>query len=164
MSIVKWALIGILLLPLAELAGFLLIASLLGWLLASAALVGTSILGAVLLRQSGRRELARLQPAFRQDGIAALRLDYPPVAKLLGAILLVLPGFITGIVGAALFLPPLRGWAASALTKAVSATRPRGEGRRDPVLDLEPHEWHRIDRRGHGARKRRRRKTESSSC
>ena len=45
MSIVKWALIGILLLPLAGLAGFLLIASRLGWFLASVALVGTSILG-----------------------------------------------------------------------------------------------------------------------
>lgn len=163
MSIVKWALIGILLLPLAELAGFLLIASLLGWFLASVALVGTSILGVALLRQSGRRELAQLQPAFRQDGIAALRLDYPPVAKLLGAILLVLPGFITGIVGAALFLPPLRSWAASALTRAVSATRPH-DGRRDPVLDLEPDEWHRIDHRGRGGRKRRRRKAESGSC
>ena len=67
---------------------------------------GTSVLGVLLLRRRGSHELARLIDALRTDGIAALRLDTPGAAGLLGTLLLVLPGFITDIVGGALFLPP----------------------------------------------------------
>ena len=41
MSKLKWALIGLLALPAAELAGFLLVAILIGWLWATVALVST---------------------------------------------------------------------------------------------------------------------------
>src|SRR5438105_2896927 len=95
MSLVKCVLIGLLVLPPAELAGFLLVALLVGWLWAGLAFIGTSVLGVALLKRSGRHELARLTDAVRNDGIAALRLDSPGAAALLGAVLLVLPGFIT---------------------------------------------------------------------
>jgi UPF0716 family protein affecting phage T7 exclusion len=60
----------------------------------------------------------------------------------LGGILLVFPGFITDILGAALYLPAPRRWAAGKL-----ALRPRRTGRRgrdDRVVDLEPGEWRRL--------------------
>jgi UPF0716 protein FxsA len=162
MFIVKWVLIGLLLLPLAELAAFVLAGNLIGWFSATVALVGTSIVGALLLRHTGARELRRLRLALREGGIPALHLDYPPVARLVGAILLVVPGFITGIAGAALFLPPLRTWAASALLKAMTAPRQRGGN--DPVVDLEPDEWRRIADRGPGRKKRGRPKAKHGSC
>src|SRR6266849_8621075 len=87
LSLMNWALIGVLVLPAAELAAFLLAAMWIGWLWAGLAFVATSVLGVILLRRSGRREFARLTDALRNDGIAALRLDSPAVATLLGAIL-----------------------------------------------------------------------------
>ena len=143
MSMLKWALIGLLALPAAELAGFLLVAISIGWLWATIALVSTSALGIALLRRSGRHAFGRLTQALRNDGIAALRLDSPAVATLLGAALLVLPGFITDVVGGALFLPRFRKWAARRLGNVTSAARPGNRGR-DPVIDLEPGEWRRI--------------------
>ena len=143
MSMLKWALIGLLALPAAELAGFLLVAIAIGWLWATVALVSTSALGIALLRRRGRHALGRLTEALRNDGIAALRLDSPAVASLLGAALLVLPGFITDVVGGALFLPSFRKWAASTLGNATSAARQSNRGG-DPIIDLEPGEWHRI--------------------
>jgi UPF0716 protein FxsA len=144
MSLVKWALFGLLVLPGAELVGLLLMVMLLGWFWAALAFVGTSVLGVLLLRRRGSHELARLIGALRTDGIAALRLDTPGAAGLLGTLLLVLPGFITDIVGGALFLPPFRRWAAGALAKAAAA-RKRADGQRDRIIDLEPGEWHQIE-------------------
>jgi UPF0716 protein FxsA len=164
MSMLKWALIGLLALPAAELAGFLLVAVSIGWLWATVALVGTSALGIALLRRRGRHALGRLTEALRNDGIGALRLDSPAVASLLGAVLLVLPGFITDVVGGALFLPAFRKWAASTLGSITSAARQGNRGR-DPVIDLEPGEWRRIGdhRRGEGERAQRRSKRQTKS-
>ena len=162
MSKLKWALIGLLALPTAEFAGFLLVAISIGWLWATVALVSTSALGIALLRHRGRHALGRLMEALRNDGIAALRLDSPAVASLLGAALLVLPGFITDVVGGALFLPAFRNWAAGMLGNVTSAARQGNRGR-DPIIDLEPGEWRRISdhRRGEGKRTQRRSKRES---
>ena len=162
MSMLKWALIGLLALPAAEFAGFLLVAISIGWLWATVALVSTSALGIALLRHRGRHALGRLMEALRNDGIAALRLDSPAVATLLGAALLVLPGFITDVVGGALFLPRFRKWAATTLENSTRAAR-QGHRGRDTIIDLEPGEWRRIgdQQRGEGKRAQRRSEREN---
>ena len=149
MSLVKWAFIGLLALPAAEILGFLLVAALIGWLWAVIAFVATSVLGVTLLKRTGRRDLARLADALRDDGVAALHLESPGVASMLGALLLVFPGFVTDVLGAALFVPALRRWAAAALAKAVNKAveerdRKHRHGPQDSIIDLEPGEWHQI--------------------
>jgi UPF0716 protein FxsA len=150
MSLVKWTFIGLAALPAAELLAFILVAALIGWLWTAALFVATSVVGVLLLRKSGRADLDRVRNAFARDGIRAIRLETPGVAPVIGGILLVFPGFITDILGAALYLPPLRRWAAGKL-----ATRRRRAGRRrdNHVIDLEPGEWHHLP-----DRRRRRRK------
>ncbi|MEA2937593.1 MAG: FxsA cytoplasmic rane protein, partial [Alphaproteobacteria bacterium] len=59
MSLLKWTFIGLLLLPVAEMAVFLLVAAMIGWLWAVALFVATSLAGVLLLRQTGRAELER---------------------------------------------------------------------------------------------------------
>jgi UPF0716 protein FxsA len=149
MSLVKWIFIGLLVLPAAELLALVLVAALIGWLATIALFVATSIMGLLLLRRSGRTDLARLRQAFAQDGIRAIRLETPGMASVLGGILLLFPGFITDALGAALFVPALRRWAAGKLATSVPRPRRRRDGR---VIDLEPGEWHRIPdrRRGRG--------------
>jgi UPF0716 protein FxsA len=153
MSLVKWAFLAALLLPAAELAALLLIAALIGWLPAIALFLGTSAVGILLLRQSGRTDLDRMRLAFAQDGWRALHLETPGFAAMLGGILLVFPGFITDILGAALLLPAFRRWAATMLGRAASARRSDRS-----VIDLEPGEWHQIpDRKPRRGRKPNRR-------
>jgi UPF0716 protein FxsA len=148
MSLVKWTFIVLIGLPAAEILGFLLVAALIGWVRAGVALVATSILGILLLRRSGRRDLARLVDGLRRNGIAALRLDSPAAATMLGTILLILPGFITDLVGATLFVPALRRWAAARLPQQTrSRAPPHGQTAHDRVIDLEPGEWHRVSDR-----------------
>jgi UPF0716 protein FxsA len=151
--LVKWTLIGLLVLPAAELFAFFLVAALIGWLWAAGLFIATSILGALLLRRFGRADLDRLRTAFARDGIRALHLETPGMATMLGGILLIFPGFITDLLGAALLLPTVRRWAAAKL--ATFARSSRRTPRDDRVIELEPSEWHQIPDRG----RRRRRKS-----
>src|SRR5262249_44626238 len=116
MSLVKWGFILLIGLPAAEVAAFLLVAALIGWLAAAILLVAPSLVGVMLRRRSGG-ELARFRAAFARDGLRALHLESPGAAALLGGILLLFPGFITDILGAGLLVPPLRRWAGARLAK-----------------------------------------------
>ena len=153
MSLVKWTLIGLLVLPAAELFAFLLMAALIGWWWAAGLFIATSIVGVLLLRRFGRADLDRLRTAFARNGIRALHLETPGMATMLGGILLIFPGFITDLLGAALLLPAVRRWAAAKL--ATFARGSRRTPRDDRVIELEPGEWHQIPDRG----RRRRRKS-----
>ena len=142
MLLVKWAFIGLLVLPAAELVAFLLVAALIGWLWAVVLFVATSVAGVLLLRRSGRANLDRFRAAFAQDGIRAVHLESPGVAAMLGGILLVFPGFITDLLGAGLLVPVIRRWAGR---KLATARRNRRRSQRDDhVIDLTPTEWHQI--------------------
>src|SRR5215510_5337962 len=111
MSLVKWTIIGLLVLPAAEFVAFFLVAALIGWLWAAGLFIATSIAGVLLLRRFGRADLDRLRTAFARDGVRALHLETPGVATMVGGILLIFPGFITDVLGAALLLPAVRRWA-----------------------------------------------------
>jgi UPF0716 protein FxsA len=106
----------------------------------------------LLLRRFGRADLDRLRTAFAQEGIRALHLETPGVATMVGAILLIFPGFITDFLGAALFLPAARRWIAAKF--ATLARSSRHTPRDAHVIELEPGEWHQIP----DPRRRRRRK------
>ena len=153
MSLVKWTLIGLLVLPAAELLAFFLMAALIGWLWAASLFIATSIVGVLLLRRFGRADLDRLRTAFARDGVRALHLETPGVATMVSGILLIFPGFITDLLGAALLLPAVRRWTAAKF--ATLARSSRRTPRDDRVIELEPGEWHQIPDRG----RRRRRKS-----
>ena len=145
-SLVKWTLIGLLVLPAAELLAFFLMAALIGWFWAAGLFIATSIVGVLLLRRFGRADLDRLRTAFARDGIRALHLETPGMATMLGGILLIFPGFITDLLGAALLLPAVRRWAAAKF--ATLARSSRRTPRDDRVIELEPGEWHQIPDQG----------------
>ena len=152
MSLVKWAFIGLIALPAAELLALIMVASLIGWLRAAALFIGTSVVGVLLLRKSGRADLARFRAAFAQQGMRAVHLETPGVATIIGGILLTFPGFITDLVGAALFLPAIRRWAAA---RFATLARYNRRGRRDTrIIDLEPTEWHQIPDQRRGRRRK----------
>jgi UPF0716 protein FxsA len=63
MSLVKWIFVGLLLLPAAEIAVFVLFAMLIGWLWTILLFLATSAVGIWLLRRSGRDNLDRSDTA-----------------------------------------------------------------------------------------------------
>ena len=77
MSLVRWAFIGLLVLPGAEMLVFVLVGAAIGWLKAVILLVTPSIIGVMLLKRSASREVARLARVLRTEGMFALRLDLP---------------------------------------------------------------------------------------
>ncbi|AEV83692.1 hypothetical protein ACWT_2749 [Actinoplanes sp. SE50] len=98
------------LLSLAEVAVFLTVAHLIGAGWAFLLLAAFTLAGFALLRREGIRGWR----AFQQSAAAGR----PPGAEVTGslvglggALLLALPGFVTGIAGVLLLLPPLRGMA-----------------------------------------------------
>jgi UPF0716 protein FxsA len=144
MSLVKWAFVGVLLLPAAEIAAFLLVALAIGWFWAVCLFLATSILGVFVLRRVGRRDLDRLRSILARDGLAAIGLDSPGIGSAVGGFLLVIPGFITDIVGALLLFPPIRRRFSAATGRAIDSRRPQ---QRPAVIDLTPEEWRQISER-----------------
>jgi UPF0716 protein FxsA len=154
MSLVKWVFIAVILLPVAEIGVFIVMVLSVGWLWTLALFLATSLIGVLLLRHSGRQKLNEFRAALAQDGVRAIHLESPGLAPMLGGILLVLPGFITDVLGAALVLPPVRRWAGAAIGRALR------ERRRDPhapaVIDLPPDQWKELPKAKIEDRRRRR--------
>jgi len=156
MSLVKWAFIIFVMLPVAEIGAFILVALMIGWLWTTVLFLATSLAGIALLRRSGRSDLGRFRDALGRDGLRAVHLETPGFAAMLGGILLVFPGFITDLLGAALLVPSFRRWASRALRNSARKRRRRRD--RTPVIDLEPDQWQRLpDRSPKGQRKSKRR-------
>ncbi|KHL11142.1 UPF0716 protein FxsA [Mumia flava] len=102
---------GLILLPVVEIAVALAVARLIGGGLTLLALVGLSVLGVVVLRTVSRRAWRELReaaraPAGTAPGVGSRTGDRGLLA--LSGLLLVLPGFLTALVGLVLLLPPVR--------------------------------------------------------
>jgi UPF0716 protein FxsA len=132
--------LGLLLLPFAEVAGFLLVAWAVGFVAALTLMVLTSLAGALVLRGTGRGTLAQASAALRAGPSDGTRVS-SDVGRAIAGILLVLPGFVTDLMGAALLVGPIRRRLGTALRRGPG--RPRSaEG--PGVIDLAPDEWRRI--------------------
>ena len=108
---------ALLLLALLELTVFVLVGRAVGFGAAVLLVFGASLLGLVLLRREGMRAWR----GFR----AAAQAGRPPGAEvtdglvgLLGALLLALPGLVSGVVGLLLLVPPLRRLAGGGVRRA----------------------------------------------
>ena len=110
MSLVKWAIFGLLMLPFVEIAIFVAVALKLGVLAALALAILTSLAGMAVIRHAGQREVARVRDAFGDRTISRVELDGRGFLTVLGGFLLLLPGFMTDILGLLLLLPPTQHW------------------------------------------------------
>jgi UPF0716 protein FxsA len=141
MPLVKWTFLALLLLPAAELAVFILVAQAIGWLWALALCLATSFAGAILLR-AARDGLTRFRAVLSDDGMRRVQLEGGGFGLLLAGFLLLLPGFITDILGLLLLVPAVRRAAAAAIAQAF---RKRwGGAPQDAVVDLPPDQWRQV--------------------
>jgi len=142
MSLLKWAIFGLLMLPFVEIAIFIAVALKIGVLAALALTVLTSLAGMAVIRNAGSRDVQQVRSAFGARTISRVELDGHGFLTVLGGFLLLLPGFLTDIVGALLLLPQTRRALGAAMRRVVRrAEHPSGE---PGVVDLPPEEWRRV--------------------
>ena len=138
MNVAKSLLLALLALPFLELAAFIAVAQAIGFLPTLALLLMTSFAGALVLRHAGGNHVARVRLALSEGNVTALQADGDGALTLLAGILLLIPGFITDVVGLLLLLGPLRRMLGARLGLSPAPAHPDG------VVDLEPEQWHRV--------------------
>jgi len=138
MHVAKAFAYGLVILPAAELAVFIIVAAFIGVPGALALLILVSLSGVIVLRRLGGGAFRRLRADIgRKEDV---RLGGSGIGAWIGAILLIVPGFITGLLGAALVVPASR-------RKLIALVRRFYLKRRNSepdVIDLAPHEWQRL--------------------
>lgn len=94
-------------LPFLEIAGFVIVGREIGVLSTLALVVASGILGAILLRVQGFGVMTRVHQELDTGGDPSRELAHGAMILLAGVLLLI-PGFVTDIIGLLLFLPPVR--------------------------------------------------------
>lgn len=115
----KWRFVPLILLVLAivEIALFVLVAQAIGTAWAFLLLIVFSGAGMWMLAREGRRGWSRVREAT-QGGAPVGTQAADGIAGAIGALLLFLPGFLTGLVGAVILVPPVRSLAAGRIRAA----------------------------------------------
>jgi UPF0716 protein FxsA len=138
MSLVKWAIFGLLLLPFVEIAIFVAVALKIGVLAALGLTILTSLAGMAIVRRAGRGEVERVRTAFGEQTLSRVVIDGPGILTVFAGFLLLLPGFLTDALGILLLLPAGRRLIHATLSRATRTAEPPG------VVDLEPDQWRRV--------------------
>ncbi|MCO5161470.1 MAG: membrane protein FxsA [Mesorhizobium sp.] len=149
------AILGIffLLLPLLEIAGFVVVGSRIGALATVGLVIASALLGVVLLRIQGLGALRRAQALTQAGGTPDREIVHGAMIVLAG-LLLIVPGFITDVFGLLLFLPPVRDLAWNAFRARIVVVGTgfgmrSGKARREAkVIDLDEQDYREIDGNG----------------
>jgi UPF0716 protein FxsA len=138
----------------AEITGFILVGQAIGVLPTLSLILLGLVAGAILVRRQGLVMLMRARTEFAAGRLPARQLAEGAV-RVGAALLIMLPGFISDIIGISLFIPAVRSLLWRALSRRFAF---RGRGRpshhTDGVLDLDRGEFSAIPRPGSPWRKK----------
>lgn len=117
-----WFPVLLLVWPLVEIALFVTVGSAIGLWATLAIVIGTGVLGVWLIRRQGLRagDGFRQAMAARRDPGASIA---ETVLTMGSGVLLLLPGFLTDVLGGLLLIPAVRRWAAAALARRAGSSR-----------------------------------------
>ena len=146
----------ILVLPLLEIAGFVIVGKQIGALATVGLVIASTIAGALLLRTQGLGVMRRVRAEMDAGQDPGRQLAHGAML-FLAAVLLVVPGFLTDIVALLLLLPPVRDFAWRHLKSRITVmdafgrdgfsgggfARNSGRRERGPVIDLDDEEYFR---------------------
>ncbi|MCF6369034.1 FxsA family protein [Rhizobium halophilum] len=150
----RWIFILILLMPLAEIAGFVLVGRAIGIWSTLGLVILTSLVGILLLRAQGFQMLRELSSEGREGRVPGDTIVHGAMI-VVAAFLLLIPGFITDTVGLTLFVPAVRRLLWSAVGRRIvvnSTTYSRSyayeagfdpNARKGPVVELENEDFQR---------------------
>ncbi len=137
---IKWLPIGLLALAAAEITALVLAAAAIGLPQALGLLFVASLAGLIVLLRPGRVRIERLRVAVTQSGIVGLEAGGDAFLTVSAGILLLLPGFITDILGIFLLLPPVRRWISGRFERFARASH----GHSAAVVDLDRSDWSQV--------------------
>ncbi|MBN9242550.1 MAG: membrane protein FxsA [Mesorhizobium sp.] len=130
-------------LPLMEIAGFVIVGRQIGALAVVGLVLASAIAGSLLLRHQGFGVMARARAEIEAGRDPSRQLAHGAMI-VLAAILLIVPGFLTDIVGLLLFLPPVRDLAWKYLKNRITVVSGFGMRRsRERTIDLDAEEFSR---------------------
>ena len=115
-------------LPLLEVAVFIQVGGVIGVWPTIGATIATALAGSLLLRAQGLAALMRARVQMDRGELPAREMFEGVCLVLAGALLLV-PGFVTDIIGLLLFVPPLREQLRLMIARHIAAKAARGEAR-----------------------------------
>ena len=129
-----------------EIHTVVLVVHLFGWGWTMLAGLLTSVVGFALLKRTGAATLIKLRTSFRGRLTGAGREVVDGALSVLGALALLLPGFLSDLVGIALLVRPVRDRVAALIGRGAFARAGSRAGRRPPgtssnEIDLAPGEW-----------------------
>jgi UPF0716 protein FxsA len=123
-----WLLLLFLLVPMLEIYLLIVVGGIIGALPTVMLVVLTAVIGAALARHQGLATLQRLQAAMARGEAPAIEI-LEGVLLLVGALLLLTPGFFTDALGFACLLPPSRRLLSLWLLKRFMVITPAGQQR-----------------------------------
>lgn len=126
--------LALLVLPLLEIAGFIVVGRAIGVLPTLGLVVLGAIAGGLLLRQQGLSVLNRMRTNMTAGTLPGQTL-FDGMVLAIAALLLIIPGFFGDIVALLLMVPPLRGWLYAALTKGMVVTTTTASYRRSSPMN-----------------------------
>ncbi len=146
----------LLLWPLAEIAGFVVVGRAMGLWVTLCLVIGTALVGALLLRHQGMHILKQISAESRQGRMPGKSLGDGAMIVIAG-ILLLLPGFLTDLIGLLLFVPAVRRLLWSQIASRVIVVRsqtgnyhyqaggraPEGRHTPDKIVELDEQDFHR---------------------
>ena len=130
--------------PIVEIAVAIWVASAIGWLNTIGLLVLLSLIGIWVVKRQGLGIMATLQRSTEHGEVPTKEL-MDRFLKVVGGMLLVIPGFVTAAIGLLLFLPPvralIRGWASRRVQTTMATGRwTYGTVQDVTSRDITPHE------------------------
>lgn len=142
----------ILMLPLAEIAGFVVVGRAIGLAATLALVVLGFVAGVLLLRREGIGILRRMS-ADGRNGITPGPELLRPAMHVIASLLLIVPGFLSDIVAILMFIPAVRNLVWKAIAKRFVVARSGGgftassrsdsRNRNSKVVDLDEEDYHR---------------------
>jgi len=135
MRLIKLIALGLLAWPAAEIVAFLCVAAVVGFTNAVFLLLLMSLAGLFVLRHF-RGDVTRFRVA-RGAGVAAT-LGWSGMAPGVGGILLLIPGFVTSLLGLVMLFPVSRRWLLAGCRRMFAVSRRPAAPN---TIDLAPDEW-----------------------
>ena len=135
---IKTIAIGLLMWPLAEIVAFILVAATFGYFTAILMLVLTSLAGVWVLRHLG----GGLPRGRSNGGLFTAQAWQDGMAPGLGGTFLLIPGFVSSVLGVVVLFPTSRRALMAGLRRLFTPPQQqRSSPERNDVIDLSPGEW-----------------------
>ena len=137
-----------LILPVIEITLFIVIGGKIGVLATLAWILAMAVIGFLVIRVKGI-ETARLANQAMRRGETPGPAMMDGALTVIAAVLMIVPGFFTDLIGLILLLPPVRGWLVSKVKwqqfGSFTFNGRTGRRRREDVVDLDPDDYERRD-------------------